>query len=228
MRFSLYATPLIAILIACGGGDATAETESQAAGTEGTTGGDVAQSDTTTTEASAEGEGESESESAEAETPAEEQPIDHAHANLRLLQSVADGDTPYAELVDRDEKGLLVVENHDGPDGLVQNATHFCHHPLETRYEHLTERLREDLERGRELDDMACNAVLNGPPRTDCSMGGTEEIPTTHYIFEETDDGLRLEAIYRISEIGKDERYVSRAFRFAERQTAQTRRRGCR
>lgn len=161
-------------------------------------------------------------------TPAEA-PVDHQHANIRLLDSVANGETPFSELLDVDARGLLVVENHDGDDGrLVQNALHLCHRPLSNRYEHLTESLRADLARGRELNDMACNASLEGPPRMDCSMGGTEEAPTTHYIFEETEDGLRLESIFRISEVGKSDRYITGAFRFAERQAGQVRRHGCR
>jgi len=220
MRTSLTLTPFLVLLLACGGGTAsTTDTESQADETTST----VAES----TEAPAETEG-GETETAEAETPAET-PVDHLHANLQLLHSVADGETPFSEMIDRDEKGLLVVENHDGPDGrLVQNASHFCHRALENRYEHLVDRLREDLARGDELNDIACNATLDGPDRMDCSMGGTEEVPTSHYIFEEVEGGIRLEAIYRVSEIGKDERYVSRAFRFIDRQTAQTRRHGCR
>ncbi len=223
MRCTLFATSLIPFLIACGGGEPST-TEDTTAG-EGTAGGDVARSDTTTTQPSQEGEADGQN----GETSAESEPVDHAHANLQLLQSVADGETPFAELVDRDEKGLLVVHNHDDDEGsLVQNALHYCHHALEAQYETLTTQLGQDLTRGRELNDMACQATLSGPPRTDCSMGGTEEVPTSHYIFEETDDGLRLEAVYRVSEIGKDERYVSRAFRFVERQAAQVRRHGCR
>ena len=167
-------------------------------------------------------------EAGDQDAPAEEA-VDHQHANLRLLSSVASGETPFAELIEADEHGLLVVENHDGEDGrLVQNALHLCHRALSNRYERLTERLQADLARGRELNDMACNASLEGPPRMDCSMGGTEEVPTTHYIFEETESGLRLESIFRISELGKSDRYVTGAFRFAERQAAQVRRHGCR
>jgi hypothetical protein len=217
MRTSRIAAPILALLTACGGGSATTpETESQSTATPdpATTGTETADTSTTAPEATSE---------------PEEEPVDHQHANLRLLDSVASGETPFSELVDVDQKGLLVVENHDGPDGqLVQTATHFCRRPLQNRYEHLVESLRADLARGRELNDMACTVSLEGPPRMDCSMGGTEEIPTSHYIFEETEDGVRLEAIYRVSEVGKDERYVSHAFRFVDRQTNQTRRHGCR
>lgn len=227
MRISLTIAPLFALLLACGGSTASSgDTESQTSETGDAT--ETTTDGTTETEVVADTAG-GETETAETETTEAEEPVDHAHANIRLLDSVASGETPFSELVDRDEKGLLVVENHDGPNGrLVQNASHFCHGALARRYEHLVEELRADLARGRELNDMACNASLEGPPRMDCSMGGTEEIPTAHYIFEETEGGLRLEAIYRVSEIGKDERYVSHAFRFVDRQTAQTRRHGCR
>jgi hypothetical protein len=216
---SLAIVPLL--MLGCGGGGADAESQAETPSTAG------AESETTVSP-EPELAGPAGGQEGQEGSAAGSEPLDTEHANLGLLDAVVAGEVSWGDLLDRDEAGLLVVENHDGTDGeLVQNAHHFCHGALERRYEELTEQLRQDLARGRELNDIACIPTPEGPPRTDCSMGGTETAATSHYIFEESDGSVRLESIYRISEVGKDERYVSHAFRFADRQAAQVRRRGC-